>query len=114
MRNKEIEEAIETYEKLHADIKFTDEDYKNAIGEAKAQIEYHKNLNDMCCFMTDTTTLKALLSLIEKQQGEIEHYKNKYEQEQMKEQDMINQIQQLEEEAREIELQKLEDYYNED
>ena len=73
MRNKEIEEAIEIYEKLHKDTKFTDEDYKNAIGEAKAQIEYHGYLNDICCFMTDSTTLKALLSLIEEQQGE-----NKY------------------------------------
>ena len=73
MRNKEIEEAIETYKKLHEEIKFTDKDYKEAIEEAKKQIEYHRNLNGVCCFMTDSTTLKALLSLIEKQQGE-----NKY------------------------------------
>lgn len=72
MRDKEIEEAIEIYEKLHKDTKFTDEDYKKAIEEAKKQIEYHKNLNDICCFMTDTTTLKALLSLIEKQQEKLE------------------------------------------
>ena len=56
---------------------------------------------------------ERLINLIEKQQEELEHYKNIYEQEKMKKQDMINQIQQLEEEAREIELQKLEDYYNE-
>lgn len=70
MRSKEVEEAIETYKKLHEDIKFTDKDYKEAIEEAKKQIEYHRNLNDICCFMTDSTTLKALLSLIEKQQEE--------------------------------------------
>ena len=68
-----IEEAIEIYEKLHKDKKFTAEDYKKAIEEAKKQIEYHRNLNGVCCFMTDSTTLKALLSLIGKQQEELEN-----------------------------------------
>ena len=72
MKSKEVEEAIERYKKLHEDIKFTDEDYKKAIEEAKKQIEYHRNLNDMCCFMTDSTTLKALLDYIEKLEYQIQ------------------------------------------
>ena len=103
MRDKEIEEAIEIYEKLHKDTKFTDEDYKKAIEEAKKQIEYHKNLNDMCCFMTDTTTLKALLSLIEKQQKENKYLRdenNIYRNETVSKYKIRNKIKELEEDLK--------------
>ena len=103
MRSKEVEEAIETYEKLHEDIKFTDEDYKKAIEEAKKQIEYHRNLNAVCCFMTDNTTLKALVSLIEKQQGENKYLRdenNIYRNETVSKYKIRNKIKELEEDLK--------------
>lgn len=93
--NEEELKAIENY-------KMFEDAIKQTISKGDREL-YIDNLEDA---LRDT---RILLNLIEKQQEEIEHYKNKYEQEQMKEQDMINQIQQLEEEAREIELQNLED-----
>ena len=46
------------------------EEEKEAIEEAKKQIEEAHNLNDINVFMTDSTTLKILLNYIEKLQKE--------------------------------------------
>lgn len=80
--------------------------FEDAIKQTISKGDRELYIDNLEAALRDT---RILLNLIEKQQEEIEHYKNKYEQEQMKKQDMINQIQQLEEEAREIELQNLED-----
>lgn len=52
------------------------EEEKEAITEAKKQIEEAHNLNDINVFMTDSTTLKTLLNLIDKLQKENYELKN--------------------------------------
>ena len=51
------------------------EEEKEAIEEAKKQIEEAHNLNDINIFMTDSTTLKILLNYIDKLQKENEKLK---------------------------------------
>jgi len=58
------------------------EEEKEAIEEAKKQIEEAHNLNDINIFMTDSTTLKILLNYIDKLQKENQKLKEchfKYE-----------------------------------
>lgn len=62
-------------------MEYTEEELR-AIEEAKNQIVECNNLDNLNCFLTDSTTLKILLDLIEKQQKEldkkviiIKHYK---------------------------------------
>ena len=52
-------------------LQMIDKEEIEAIKEAKEQIEKHHNWNNINCFMTDTTTLKTLINLIEKQEAEI-------------------------------------------
>lgn len=52
-------------------MEYTEEE-KKAIEEAKNQIVECDNLDNLNCFLTDSTTLKILLNLIEKLQKEIE------------------------------------------
>lgn len=49
---------------------------KEAIEEAKKQIKEAHNLNELNVFMTDSTTLKTLLNLIDKLQKENSELKN--------------------------------------
>lgn len=52
-------------------MEYTEEE-KKAIEEAKNQIVECDNLDNLNCFLTDSTTLKILLDLIEKLQKEID------------------------------------------
>ena len=51
------------------------EEEKKAIEEAKKQIEKVNNLNNINIFMTDSSTLKILLHLVDRLQKEIENLK---------------------------------------
>lgn len=55
------------------------EEEKKAIEEAKKQILECKNLNNINIFLTNSTTLKTLLNLIEKQQKDINKKDKRYD-----------------------------------
>ena len=54
------------------------EEEKQAIEEAKKQIEEVHNLNNINIFMTDSSTLKILLNYIDRLQKENEELDNKF------------------------------------
>ena len=67
-----------------------------AIEEAKKQIEKHHNWNNINCFMTDTTTLKKLVNLIEKQENRIKELEEINEEHQKLNGDLQKKVTQLE------------------